>query len=241
MGTRGLLAVLLAALCAVVTGCAAPAPSAPPAPAAPDDSDQFREAVRRTTASSFVTTSLSEIHQVVLAVDPATDRRRSVAAYVLNGSVVGIEVRVIGDDTWFSVSGSSEFDPAAWHRVDTDRVGGTPLELQPDGGLRDLAASVHGVTAAGSTLTGMLLMADPRQPLRAQLGVPSRVAVPFAAEVDDAGRLSKLTTDGRLAGSRAISAQSAFSAFGKPVVVEPPPTAAVKEATDEMLKALTGG
>lgn len=245
---------VLSALSLVLTGCGGNADtpgdatgSAPPATsAAPaDPKEELTAAARKLNDTTMKMTLSSVGTESTGSLDPQRKLGEMTMKVSAGGREVTIEVRTVGKDAYLQADGLPGTEGGKWLKLDGARLAGTSFDVFPEddpAGTAKLLNALSDIKKDGpGKFSGTIdLSKTSTDKSVAALGDKVK-ALPFAATVDDQGRLTSTEIDMSSIEASAGKTKATYSDFGTTVSVEPPPANKTVPASDEVIKMLTGG
>jgi hypothetical protein len=161
------------------------------------------------------------------------------------GRQLEIQIRTIGTDVYLQADGLPGAEAGKWLKIDGARLAGSTFDVYPENdpaGTGKLLNALSDVKKDGPGMFSGTIDLTKTSPNPAVAALGDKVkALPFAAKVDDQGRLTSTEIDMNAIDAAAGKTTATYSDFGSPVSVEPPPAGETVPAPDEVVKLLTGG
>lgn len=241
---------VFAAVAMALTGCGGNGSDAgpkatPSAEKSQSTANLLGQSFKKIETESFRFTSTMKIDEVAITSEGAFDLSKKLGTMTLDLAGQEMEMRILGNDMYVEVVGQ-------WMHIDMDKLpaGNTFADAGNPVGNADylLAVSDNVKETSKGTYEGTLDLqkyadeyakpgeAKELKEMLKDLG-PDAQKVPFTATVDDAGRLTSMTTTMKITqdGKKVtVEQEMKYSDFGTKVNVEKPPADKIQEAPSSM-------
>jgi hypothetical protein len=220
----------------------------------PADALTHAFAVLKTTGFDATVTEVAQGATLMGSVDYTHQSVSVTASVALLGQTLQVAALKVGSDMWVKIdlgdlARASHVDKTKWYLTDPSKLQAGALPFDVSGGdpfgFDAMFTSVNGVRATDTThLTGTVDLTKATGPLSPDKQTLSEAgaaatAVPFAATLDDQGRLTELKTTPSGAGA-SLQFDIAISHYGSPTPISAPSSAEIIPATADVYTALNG-